>query len=200
MTNEEQEQYQEGEESGGESMDCQSDGGEEEESEDSSNGEEVESPPCNEKRSKHKHDPSSIHGEVAKPTRQTSKRTRTSSPMPTQKAPKQPKVAEPKPRKTLPKIKIDVPVTSAAATSGTSAYRDDDEDVEDAVTSNPAPPNVIDLPDDDEDVPLRPRRSKKTSTSKVPQSTLVTEPVIQETGDANRASVSFAVPLSSAQL
>ena len=27
----------------------------------------------------------------------------------------------------------------------------------------------------------------------------VTEPVIQETGDANRASVTFAVPLSSAQ-
>ena len=118
--------------------------------------------------------------------------------------------------------------TCRAATSGTSAYRDDDEDVEDTVTSNPgmtfanlsllsqpfcwstefwrlilfaAPPHVIDLLDDDEDVPLRPMggRSKKTSTDKVPHSTLVTEPVIQETGDANRASMTFAVPLSSAQ-
>ena len=95
-------------------MDWQSDGGEEEEeSEDSSSGEEVESPPRNKKRSKHKHDPTSICGKVAKPTGLTSKRTRTSSPMPTEKAPKHPKVAEPKSRKTLPKIKIDVPVASA---------------------------------------------------------------------------------------
>ena len=64
-----------------------------------------------------------------------------------------------------------------------------------------APPNVIDLPDDDEDVPLRPmgRRSRKTSTGKAPQSTPVTQPVIQETGDANRTSVTYAIPLSSAQ-
>ena len=42
-----------------------------------------------------------------------------------------------------------------------------------------APPNVIDLPDDDEDVPLRPmgRRSRKTSTGKTPQSTPVTDTV-----------------------
>ena len=114
MPNEEQEQYQEGEESGGESMDWQSDGGEEEEeSEDSSSGEEVESPPCIKKRSKHKHNPASICGEVAKPTGQTSKRTRTSSPVPTEKAPKQPKVVASKSRKTLPKIKIDVPVAFA---------------------------------------------------------------------------------------
>ena len=89
MPNGEQEQYQEGEESGGESMDWQSDGGEEEEeSEDSSSGEEVESPPRNERRSKHKHDPASIRGIVVQPTGQTSKRTRTSSPVPTEKAPK----------------------------------------------------------------------------------------------------------------
>ena len=114
MPNGEQEQYQEGEESGGESMDWQSDGGEEEEeSEDSSSGEEVESPPDNAKRSKHKHDPSSIRGEVARSTEQTSKRTRTSSPVLTEKAPKQQKITEPKPRKALPKIKIDVPVASA---------------------------------------------------------------------------------------
>ena len=95
-------------------MDWQSDGGEEEEeSEDSSSGEEVESPPCNEKHSKHKHGPASIRDKVAKPTGQTSKHTRNSSPMPTEKAPKQPKVVEPKPRKTLPKIKIDVLIASA---------------------------------------------------------------------------------------
>ena len=112
MPNGEQEQYQEGEESGGESMDWQSNGGEEEESEDSSSGEEVESPPSNESRSKH-HDPTSIRGKVAKPTGQTSKRIQTSSPVPTEKASKQPKVAASKSRKTLPKIKIDVHVASA---------------------------------------------------------------------------------------
>ena len=114
MPNGEQEQYQEGEESGGESMDWQSDGGEEEEeSEDSSSGEEVESPPRNRRHSKHLHDPASIRGKVAKSTGQTSKRTRTSSPAPSEKASKQPKVVASKSRKTLPKIKIDVPVASA---------------------------------------------------------------------------------------
>nr|XP_040252606.1 uncharacterized protein LOC120969437 [Aegilops tauschii subsp. strangulata] len=202
MTNGEQEQYQEGEESGGESMDYQSDGGEEEEkSEDSSSGEEVESPPHNERRSKNKHDPASVRGKVAPPTGQSSKSTRTSSPAPSEKASKQPKVAASKSRKTLPKIKIDVPIASAAVTSGTSAYRDADEEMINAAASNPTRPNVIDLPDNDEDVPLRPmgRRSRETSTGKVPESMPVTEPVIQETGDANRASVTFAVPLSSAQ-
>ena len=33
----------------------------------------------------------------------------------------------------------------------------------------------------------------------MPQSTPVAEPVIQEVGDANRTSVTFAIPLSSAQ-
>ena len=114
MPNGEQEQYQEGEESGGESMDWQSDGGEEEEeSEDSSSGEEVESPPRNERRSKNKHDPASVRGKVAPPTRQSSKHTRTSSLAPSEKASKQPKVAASKSRKTLPKIRIDVPVASA---------------------------------------------------------------------------------------
>ena len=113
MLNGEQEQHQDGEESGGESMDWQSDGGEEEEeSEDMSSGEEVESPPRTEKHSKHKHDPASVHGEVARPTGQTSKRTRTSSPVPTEKAPKQPKVTALKSRKTLPNIRIDVPAAS----------------------------------------------------------------------------------------
>ena len=41
--------------------------------------------------------------------------------------------------------------------------------------------------------------SKKAPTNKTPQSTLATEPVIQQSGDINRASVTFVVPLSSAQ-
>ena len=61
--------------------------------------------------------------------------------------------------------------------------------------------NVIDLPDNDEHEPQRPlgRRNRKTSASKTPQSTPVAEPVIQDAGDANRTSASFAIPLSSAQ-
>nr|XP_020167737.1 uncharacterized protein LOC109753231 [Aegilops tauschii subsp. strangulata] len=199
MPNEEQEQYQEGEESGGESMDWQSDGGEEEESEDSSSDEEVESPPRTKKRSKHLHDPASIHGKVAMPTGQTSKRTRTSSPMPTEKAPKQPKVVASKSRKTLPKMKIDVPVTSAAATSVTSTnlYKGKDEETGDGATSKAAPPNVIDLPDDDEEMsqqPLEPRSrtsGRKAPAGKKPQTTSVPGPSTQQSGDIHRASVMF---------
>ena len=64
-----------------------------------------------------------------------------------------------------------------------------------------APPNVIDLPDDDEDMPVRSqgRRNRKASAGKTPQSVLATETAIQEGGNANRTSVTFAVPLTSAQ-
>ena len=64
-----------------------------------------------------------------------------------------------------------------------------------------APSHVIDLPDDDEDVPLRSqgRRNRKASAGKTPKSASATETVIQEVGNANRTSVSFAVPLTSAQ-
>ena len=64
-----------------------------------------------------------------------------------------------------------------------------------------APLNVIDLPDDDEDEPQRTlgRRNRKTSAGKTLQSTPVAEPVIQDAGDANQTSVSFAIPLSSAR-
>nr|XP_020163691.1 prothymosin alpha-like [Aegilops tauschii subsp. strangulata] len=53
------------------------------------------------------------------------------------------------------------PRNESAATSGTSAYKNEDEEMEDAVTSTP---------DDDEDVPLRPsgRRNRKTWTGKTP--------------------------------
>ena len=59
-------------------------------------------------------------------------------------------------------------------------------------------PNIIDLPDDDEE-PERPltRKNRQAPASKVSQSTPRAEPVVQDAGDANRGSVTFAVPLSS---
>jgi hypothetical protein len=71
------------------------------------------------------------------------------------------------------------------------------------VDSFAAPQNVIELPDDDEDAPQalvgrRGRTSgKKAPASKTPQSTPAAEPAIQQPGDLNRASVTFAIPLSS---
>ena len=106
------EQEDEGEASGGDSDEWHSDGRGDEESEDLSSGEEVDSPPRMERRSKQRQDPASVHGKATPSTEQTSKRTRTSSPAPTEKAPKQLKVMPPKPRKALPKIKVDVPIAS----------------------------------------------------------------------------------------
>ena len=60
-----------------------------------------------------------------------------------------------------------------------------------------APPNVIDLPDDDEDVAPRPRKNKKVAAGKTSQPGLTTEPTVQQPEDAGGASVTFAVPLSS---
>ncbi|XBJ25693.1 hypothetical protein VPH35_003284 [Triticum aestivum] len=188
----------EGEASGGESGEWTSDGEGDGGSDDSSDGEEVESPPRIERRSKLDQERPSAHDKATAQAGQSSKRPRVSSPTPTEKAPKHPKVAEPKTRKALPKIKIDIPVTSAAATSGTSAYRDDDEVMEDVVTSNPAP-NIIDLPDDDEE-PERSltRKSRRAPVSEALQSMPRAEPVVEDTGDVNRGSVTFVEPLSSA--
>ena len=61
-----------------------------------------------------------------------------------------------------------------------------------------APPNVIELPDDDEDVPLRPRK-KKAIASKTSQSGPVAERVVQQLEDASKVSVTFADPVSSAR-
>ena len=60
-------------------------------------------------------------------------------------------------------------------------------------------PNIIDLPDDDEE-PERSltRKNRQAPASEALQSTPRAEPAIQDTGDANRGSVTFAVPLSSA--
>ena len=41
------------------------------------------------------------------------------------------------------------------------------------------------------------RKNRQTPASEVPQSTPRAEPVVQDAGDANRGSVTFAVPLSS---
>ena len=47
-----------------------------------------------------------------------------------------------------------------------------------------APPNVIELPDDDEDVAPRPRKNKKVAAGKTSQPGLTTEPIVQQLEDA----------------
>ena len=60
-----------------------------------------------------------------------------------------------------------------------------------------APPNVIDLPDDDEDVAPRPRKNKKVAAGKTSQQGPTTTPTVRQSEDAGGASVTFVVPLSS---
>ena len=60
-----------------------------------------------------------------------------------------------------------------------------------------APPNVIELPDDDEDVAPRPRKNKKVAAGKTSQPGLTTEPTVEQPEDAGGASITFDVPLSS---
>src|SRR3954463_3310941 len=60
-----------------------------------------------------------------------------------------------------------------------------------------APPHVISLPDDDDDeVPLRERRTRKKSTGVTPRTVPEPEAVVQEGGDVTRTSVTFVVPLT----
>ena len=74
------------------------------------------------------------------------------------------------------------------------------------VDSFAAPQHVIELPDDDEEAPLRPmgRRGRslgrKAPTGKITQTTSVPEPVVQQIGDLNGASVTFADPMSTERL
>ena len=120
MPNGVQDQEDEEEGSGGESGEEHSEAEEDEESDESTGDEEVDSPPCKERRSKQAHDPASAPDLVAAPTGQSLKRPRTSSPTPTEKAPKQSKVAPPpapkatssKLPKALPRIKVTVPTIS----------------------------------------------------------------------------------------
>ena len=60
-----------------------------------------------------------------------------------------------------------------------------------------APPNIIDLPDDDEDVALQPRKSKKVAAGRMARQEPTTIPPVCQPEDAVRASVTFAAPLSS---
>ena len=70
------------------------------------------------------------------------------------------------------------------------------------LSSLSAPPNVIDLPDDDEEMSQQPlERRSRTSGRKAPagkksQTTSVPEQSTQRSGDPHRASVTFADPTS----
>ena len=108
-----QEQAKEGEASGGESEEWQSDGEGEEDDDDSSEEEEEEvDPPRTERRSKLTHDPAVEHDKATVPVRQSLKRPRTTSPAPTEKAPKHPRAASSKPPKSLPKMGMTIPTIS----------------------------------------------------------------------------------------
>lgn len=111
----------------------------------------------------------------------------------------------------------------SAATLGTSSLQYRDEEMEDAVTSNPgimscdlilwsiafewltwgrmiclaAPPNIIDLPDDDEDVALKPRKSKKVTAGRMYRQENTTTPPARQLEDAGSSCVTFTAPLSS---
>src|SRR3954466_5394578 len=58
-------------------------------------------------------------------------------------------------------------------------------------------PHVINLPDDHDDEPLRVRRNRRALAGKTPQSAPASEAVARDGGDTTRASVTFAVPLTS---
>ena len=62
-----------------------------------------------------------------------------------------------------------------------------------------APPDVIDLPDDDDEVPLRARKNKKAPAGKTTRTASVPEVLVQEGGDITRQSVTFDVPMPSAR-
>ena len=62
-----------------------------------------------------------------------------------------------------------------------------------------APRHVIDLPDDDEEVPLRARKNRQAVAGKATRTASAPEVLVQEGGDITRHSVTFAVPLTSAR-
>ena len=106
------EQHLEGAESEGGSADIEYADDSEDNSDDSNSSEEVESPPCTERRTKANQDPSANQGKALASSGRNPKRTRTATPDPTEKIVKHLKVAPPKPRKALPRIKVTVPVAS----------------------------------------------------------------------------------------
>ena len=62
-----------------------------------------------------------------------------------------------------------------------------------------APRHVIDLPDDDDEVPLRARKNRQAAAGKSTRTASAPEVLVQEGGDIARHSVTFAVPLTSAR-
>ena len=60
-----------------------------------------------------------------------------------------------------------------------------------------APRHVIDLPDDDDEVPLKARKRGKDLVGRATRTASAPEVLVQEGGDTTRHSVTFAVPLTS---
>nr|XP_045083417.1 CAP-Gly domain-containing linker protein 1-like [Aegilops tauschii subsp. strangulata] len=79
-------------------------------------------------------------------------------------------------------------------------YKGNDEETGDAATSTTAPPNVINLPDDDEEMHQCQSKirtsSRRLPAGKKPQTASVPELSTQQSGDLHRASVMFADPAS----
>ncbi|KAI4977955.1 hypothetical protein ZWY2020_014509 [Hordeum vulgare] len=76
--------------------------------------EEIESPPCTESRSKHRHDPAATPSKTLVSSTRNVKRDRAATTELAEKAAKQPKPHAPKPRKAIPRMRIAMPVSSAA--------------------------------------------------------------------------------------
>lgn len=60
-----------------------------------------------------------------------------------------------------------------------------------------APRHVIDLPDDDDEVPLKASESRTDPAGRATRTASAPEVLVQEGGDTTRHSVTFAVPLTS---
>ena len=61
------------------------------------------------------------------------------------------------------------------------------------------PHHVIDLPDDDDEVPLNVRKNRKSLAGKATRTVSAPEVLVQEGGDIARHSMTFVVPLTSAR-
>ncbi|KAI4984364.1 hypothetical protein ZWY2020_057715 [Hordeum vulgare] len=133
-----------------------SDSGEtkETEEEEEESGEQSSSPSPPEHRTKRRHDPAAPSAPPVAPSAGSVKRTRGASAEPVNQSSKVAKPSGCKPRKALPRMRIAVPVASAAATSATSLPRQDDDpmDTDNAATSQQVglPSEVIHLDDDDQ--------------------------------------------------
>ncbi|KAI4976691.1 hypothetical protein ZWY2020_050298 [Hordeum vulgare] len=127
---------------------------EETEEEEEESEEQISSPSPPEHRTKHRHDPAVPPAPPVAPSARSVKRTRGSSAEPVDQPSKVAKPGGSKPRKALPRMRIAVPVASAAATSATSLPHqgDDPMDTDNAATSQQVglPSEVIHLDDDDQ--------------------------------------------------